>query len=67
MIPGLGLLRRAVTLALCGAAFWAGMQAERLLFANRVIDLCMDDTSGYFRQNGRFHPDCEGIVDAFHE
>ncbi|WP_225026821.1 hypothetical protein [Xinfangfangia pollutisoli] len=26
MIPGLGLLRRTVTLALCGAAFWAGFR-----------------------------------------
>jgi hypothetical protein len=26
MLPGLGLLRRGVTLALCGAAFWAGLQ-----------------------------------------
>lgn len=25
MLPGLGLLRRGVTLALCGAAFWAGL------------------------------------------
>lgn len=26
MIPGLGLLRRGITLLLCGAAFWAGLQ-----------------------------------------
>jgi hypothetical protein len=26
MIPGLGLIRRTVTLALCGAAFWAGVE-----------------------------------------
>lgn len=26
MLPGLGLLRRAVTLVLCGAAFWAGLR-----------------------------------------
>ncbi|MEZ5798751.1 MAG: hypothetical protein R3D63_15480 [Paracoccaceae bacterium] len=26
MIPGLGLVRRSVTLALCGAAFWAGLR-----------------------------------------
>jgi hypothetical protein len=26
MIPGLGLIRRAITLILCGAAFWAGLR-----------------------------------------
>ncbi len=25
-IPGLGLLRRTITLALCGAAFWGGVR-----------------------------------------
>lgn len=29
MIPGLGLVRRTMTLALCGAAFWAGMTVAR--------------------------------------
>jgi len=29
MIPGLGLIRRTITLALCAAAFWAGVQMER--------------------------------------
>jgi hypothetical protein len=67
MIPGFGLLRRIVTLLLLGAAFWAGMQAERFLVVNRMIDLCEDDTSAYFKQNGRFHPGCEGIIDAFYK
>ncbi len=26
MIPGLGLFRRTVTLGLCAASFWGGMQ-----------------------------------------
>ena len=26
MLPGLGLVRRTVTLLLCGSAFWAGLQ-----------------------------------------
>jgi hypothetical protein len=67
MIPGFGLLRRTVTLVLLGAAFWAGMQAERFLATNRMIDLCQDDTSAFVKQNGGFHPDCEGIVDAFYK
>ena len=29
MLPGLGLVRRAVTLGLCTASFWAGVQVER--------------------------------------
>jgi hypothetical protein len=44
MLPGLGLLRRAVTLALCGAAFWAGLrlgqagQADACLAAGGAWD-----------------------------
>ncbi|MDP3262621.1 MAG: hypothetical protein Q8M59_06605 [Tabrizicola sp.] len=30
MIPGLGLVRRTVTLALCAGSFWAGIQFARL-------------------------------------
>jgi hypothetical protein len=30
MIPGLGLLRRTITLALCSSAFWAGMQVKEM-------------------------------------
>ena len=26
MLPGLGLIRRGITLLLCGSAFWAGLQ-----------------------------------------
>jgi len=65
MIPGFGLLRRAVTLVLVGTAFWAGMQAERHLAANRLADLCTDTSAAYFKTHGRFHPDCEGLIDAF--
>ncbi|WP_124088435.1 hypothetical protein [Pseudogemmobacter humi] len=28
-LPGLGLVRRLITLALCAGSFWAGMQVER--------------------------------------
>jgi len=38
MIPGFGLVRRFVTLALCGAAFWAGVQFSRL----QASDACLD-------------------------
>jgi hypothetical protein len=37
MIPGLGLLRRGLTLVLCGVAFWAGL---RLGQAGQV-DACL--------------------------
>lgn len=30
MIPGLGLVRRTITLALCAGSFWAGVQFARL-------------------------------------
>jgi len=26
IIPGLGLIRRSITIALCAASFWAGVQ-----------------------------------------
>jgi hypothetical protein len=26
LIPGLGMVRRAITLGLCGASFWGGVQ-----------------------------------------
>ena len=35
LIPGMGLLRKAVTLGLMGAAFWAGLEAERFMAAGR--------------------------------
>lgn len=38
MIPGLGLVRRSITLALCGAAFWAGMEFAGI----RQADACLD-------------------------
>lgn len=38
MIPGLGLLRRALTLVLMGAAFWAGLQMGR----STQVDACLD-------------------------
>ncbi len=34
MIPGLGLLRRTITLALCSGAFWAGMQVKEMSLAS---------------------------------
>lgn len=39
MIPGLGLVRRVVTLALMGAAFWAGMEFARSGQADECRDL----------------------------
>ncbi len=38
MIPGLGLIRRTVTLALCGAAFLAGMKFAQ----SGQADACLD-------------------------
>jgi hypothetical protein len=38
MIPGLGLLRRAITLTLCAGSFWAGMQFVRLGQADACLD-----------------------------
>jgi hypothetical protein len=64
MIPGLGMIRRIFTLLLVGGSFWLGMTFESYIGANRVIDLCMDDTAGYFRKHGRFHPDCEALLNV---
>jgi hypothetical protein len=51
MIPGLGLLRRTVTLALCAGSFGAGMQ-----FAVwSQVDKCLDSGG---RWNDRGY--CEG-------
>jgi hypothetical protein len=38
MIPGLGLVRRSITLALCGVAFWAGVNFSRMQQANACLD-----------------------------
>ncbi|WP_168219725.1 hypothetical protein [Pseudotabrizicola formosa] len=38
MIPGLGLVRRSITLALCGAAFWAGMNVSRIQSQTACLD-----------------------------
>ncbi|MGL4235340.1 hypothetical protein [Tabrizicola sp.] len=51
MIPGLGLLRRALTLALCGAAFWAGLQFAQM----NQVDACLD-AGGRWSDRGY----CEG-------
>jgi hypothetical protein len=52
MIPGLGLLRRALTLVLMGAAFWAGLQAGR----SDQVDACQD-AGGRWNDRGY----CEGV------
>jgi len=38
MIPGLGLVRRTITLALCGAAFWAGLKLGQAGQADACLD-----------------------------
>jgi hypothetical protein len=38
MIPGLGLIRRSITLVLCGAAFWAGVKFARMQQADACLD-----------------------------
>jgi hypothetical protein len=35
---GLGLLRRSITLTLCGAAFWAGVK----IASSGQVDACLD-------------------------
>ncbi len=37
-LPGFGLIRRAMTLALCAAAFWAGQQFADLNQRDRCRD-----------------------------
>ena len=37
MIPGLGFIRRTITLALCAGSFWAGTQFGRV----GQIDACL--------------------------
>lgn len=38
MVPGLGLVRRTITLALCGAAFWAGLKIGQAGQADACLD-----------------------------
>lgn len=38
LVPGLGFVRRGVTLGLCAAAFWAGMRFERAIAPDRCLD-----------------------------
>ncbi len=38
MIPGLGLLRRAITLALCAGSFAAGMKFAQAAQVERCLD-----------------------------
>lgn len=37
-VPGLGTLRRLLTVALCGAAFWAGGEVQRAAMIDRCLD-----------------------------
>ncbi|MEM8632608.1 MAG: hypothetical protein AAGF74_15340 [Pseudomonadota bacterium] len=52
MIPGLGLLRRSITLALCALSFWAGMRFQM----SAVTDACLD-RGGRIAASGV----CEGV------
>jgi hypothetical protein len=38
LIPGLGLVRRSITIALCGASFWAGVRFAELQQADACLD-----------------------------
>jgi len=38
MIPGLGLFRRTITLALCAGSFWVGLQVARMGQADACLD-----------------------------
>jgi hypothetical protein len=35
---GLGILRRPITLLLCGAAFWAGTEVQHAMIVDRCLD-----------------------------
>ena len=37
-VPGRSILRRMVTLILCGAAFWGGTEVQRALMVDRCLD-----------------------------
>jgi len=47
MIPGLGLVRRGITLVLCGVAFWAGLR----LAEGGQVEACRD-AGGAWDQRG---------------
>ncbi|MGL5010433.1 MAG: hypothetical protein ACRC6I_11160 [Paracoccaceae bacterium] len=53
MIPGLGMMRRAITLALCAGAFGAGMQFAQW----SQVDACRDH-GGKWNDRGY----CEGAL-----
>jgi hypothetical protein len=52
-------VRRLGVFALAGAAFACGMVAEKAVFVNRHIAMCMDDTAATYRATHRFDPYCE--------
>ena len=37
-VPGRGMLRRMVTLVLCGVAFWGGSEVQRAVLIDRCIE-----------------------------
>jgi len=37
-VPGRAMMRRIVTLALCGAAFWGGAELQRAVMIDRCLD-----------------------------
>lgn len=52
MIPGLGFIRRTVTLVLCAGSFWAGLQYARSI----QVDACLDGGGSWNDARGY----CEG-------
>ena len=51
---------RAVAVGILVLAFGlVGLSVAKSLAVNRHIDLCMDQTAWYFKENNRFHPDCD--------
>ena len=59
------VIRVCAVLWLVGISMFGGVQLEKLLFINRHIDLCVDETASYFREHGSFDPFCKVLRDEW--
>lgn len=57
-------LRRLGVFALAGAAVAFGMVADKAIFVNRHIAMCLDDTAATYRATNQFDPYCEVLTRA---
>lgn len=52
-------LRTIAILTLIALTFVTGIAWEKMSFVNNHIDMCDDQTAGYYRKNNHFDPYCK--------